>query len=64
MLGTFPAPLADHAASAVIRFVGAVLINMHDGWIADDRCYLSEESMALLIDTVDSDDRAAIESGE
>ena len=50
--------------AAVIRLVGAVLLDMHDEWIAGDRRYLSEESMALLNNTVDTDDHAAIESGE
>jgi len=40
--GIFP------SASAMIRFVGAILIDMHDEWIAGDRRYLSEESMARL----------------
>ena len=37
---------------------------MHDEWIASDRRYLSEESMAPLNNTVDTSDHAAIESGE
>lgn len=51
-------------AAAVIRLVGAILIDMHDEWIAGDRRHLSEESMALLNDPVDTGDHAAIESGE
>jgi len=37
---------------------------MHDEWIAGDRRYLSEESMALLTATINNGDHAAIESGE
>ena len=58
VVGIFP------NAAAVIRLVGAVLIDMHDEWIAGDRRYLSEESMALLNTTMDTGDHTAIESGE
>ena len=34
--------------ASVIRLVGAVLGDLHDGWIATDRRYLSEASMAKL----------------
>ena len=37
--------------AAVIRLVGAILLDMHDEWIAGDRRYLSEGSMAKLYDT-------------
>jgi putative transposase len=37
---------------------------MHDEWIAGDRRYLSEESMAQLNTTMDTGDHAVIESGE
>jgi putative transposase len=57
VVGIFPNP------AAVIRLVGAVLIDMHDEWIAGNRRYLSEESTALLNTTMDTGDHAAIESG-
>ncbi len=58
VVGIFP------NSAAVIRLVGAVLIDMHDEWIAGDRRYLSEGSMAKLYDIGDNDRNAAIESGE
>jgi putative transposase len=58
VVGIFP------NAAAVIRLVGAVLIDMHDEWVAGDRRYLSEGSMAKLYDLSDNGDTAAIESGE
>ena len=57
-MGIFP------NAAAVIRLVGAVLIDMHDEWIAGDRRYLSEASMAKLYDTNDTEPVAAIESDD
>ena len=58
MVGIFP------NNAAVIRFIGAVLLDMHDEWIAGDRRYLSEGSMAKLYDLSDNGDIAAIEDGE
>ena len=58
VVGIFP------NAAAVIRLVGAVLIDMHDEWIAGDRRYLSEGSMAKLYEVSDTAANAAIESGE
>ena len=37
---------------------------MHDEWVAGDRRYLSEGSMAKLYETSDTRDIAAIDSGE
>ncbi|MFZ2015212.1 MAG: IS256 family transposase [Nocardioides sp.] len=50
--------------AAVIRLIGAVLLDMHDEWIAGDRRYLSEGSMAKLYDLSDTGHTAATESGE
>ena len=57
VVGIFPNP------AAVIRLVGAILIDMHDEWIAGERRYLSESSMAKLYDLSDNETNAAIESG-
>ena len=50
--------------ASVIRLVGAILLDMHDEWIAGDRRYLSEGSMAKLYDLSDNGDIAAIDDGE
>ncbi|WP_257429803.1 transposase [Nocardioides carbamazepini] len=57
-MGIFP------NAAAVIRLVGAVLIDMHDEWIAGERRYLSEGSMAKLYDASDTEPVAAIGSSD
>ena len=53
--------------ASVIRLVGAILLDMHDEWIATDRRYLSETSMTKLYtaeDAIsDTDAVAAIDSG-
>ena len=43
--------------------VGAILLDMHDEWVAAERRYLSEGSMARLYTTGDNELVAALDSG-
>ena len=50
--------------AAVIRLVGAILLDMHDEWDAAERRYLSEGSMAKPYTTGgDNELVAALDSG-
>ena len=42
--------------ASVIRLGGAVLLDVHDEWVATERRYFSEASMAKLYAVVDNDD--------
>jgi putative transposase len=42
--------------SSVIRLAGAVLLDVHDEWVAAERRYFSEASMAKLYAVVDNDE--------
>ena len=57
-MGIFP-----HNA-AVIRLVGAVLLDLHDEGIAAERRYLNESSVAKLYDISNNQDLDAINSAE
>ncbi|HEX4217089.1 MAG TPA: IS256 family transposase [Acidimicrobiales bacterium] len=49
--------------ASVIRLGGAVLLDVHDEWVATERRYFSESSMAKLYRVVDNDDAAVGEQG-
>jgi len=50
--------------ASVIRLVGMILADTNDEWITDERRYLSEGSMALLLPSRDNEPIAAITGGE
>jgi transposase-like protein len=47
--------------ASVIRLGGAVLVDIHDEWVAAERRYFSESSMAKLYAVVDNDDASVKE---
>jgi putative transposase len=51
--------------TALVRLAGAVLVDMHEEWIAAERRYFSEGSMAKLYPERDDGDaiNAELESG-
>ncbi|AQX16401.1 transposase [Tessaracoccus lapidicaptus] len=50
--------------ASVIRLVGMILADTNDEWITDERRYLSEGSMALLLPARDNEPIAAITGGD
>lgn len=50
--------------ASVIRLVGMILADTNDEWITDERRYLSEGSMALLLPDRDNEPIAAITGGQ
>lgn len=50
--------------ASVIRLVGMILADTNDEWITDERRYLSEGSMALLLPDRDNEPTAAITGGQ
>lgn len=53
VVGVFPNP------EALLRLAGAVLVEAHDEWQVAERRYLSEASMALLVDQPDESKEVA-----
>ena len=57
VVGVFPNP------AALLRLTGAILAEIHDEWQVSDRRYLSEASMALLLQSGPAEPGATIEGG-